>query len=66
MAVAWHGQVFSGKVGGVAMVPLKTQSFLNTEGVSLKNFPRHCVGRIFEIGHVLEGYLKQGGCWKDI
>ncbi|CAL2239039.1 unnamed protein product [Prunus armeniaca] len=86
------------------MVPLKTQSFLNIEGVALKNFPRHynfgghllelprhqplntlnledktsmkviscdmmarywknasnraCAGRIFEIGHVLEGYLK--------
>ena len=24
------------------MVPLKTQSFLNTEDVALKNFPRHC------------------------
>ena len=23
------------------MVPLKTQSFLNSEGVALKNFPRH-------------------------
>ncbi|CAL9005483.1 unnamed protein product [Prunus brigantina] len=43
-------QVFSGKVGGVTMVPLKTQSFLNTEGVALKNFPRHCNFG----GHLLE------------
>ncbi|BBH03091.1 MEI2-like protein 5 [Prunus dulcis] len=30
------------KVGGVARVPLKTQSFLDTKGVALKDFPRHC------------------------
>ncbi|KAI5323571.1 hypothetical protein L3X38_032643 [Prunus dulcis] len=41
---------FLGKVGGVGIVPLKTQSFLNTEGVALTNFPRHCNFG----GHLLE------------
>ncbi|CAL2255087.1 unnamed protein product [Prunus armeniaca] len=45
-----YSQVFSGRVGGVAMVPLKIQSFLNTEGVALKNFPRYCNFG----GHLLE------------
>ncbi|CAL8167224.1 unnamed protein product [Prunus armeniaca] len=56
------------------MVPLKTQFFLNTEGVALKNFPRHSpasehfefIGQNFNEGHVLEGYLEYNKCWKDI